>query len=164
MLAQDSCFVVRLKGYGDPRVIIKPGNKIFSVRKKDIENRKDITRMVRSFYEKLLREPEFEHIFLQVAKVDILEHIDMIVDFWESAVFHTGMYKRNTLETHVSLHMKYPLKDDHFKKWLEVFEQNIDDIFEGENVETAKLRARSIAGIMKMKINNLDRLRLEINN
>ena len=126
--------------------------------KKDIETRDDITKMVRSFYEKLLMEKEFDHIFFQVAEIDIMEHIDMIVDFWESVIFRTGQYKRNTMETHLTLHRKHPLTDWHFNKWLKVFEENVNVLYKGDHAEIAKQRARSIAGIMKFKIDDLDQM------
>ena len=132
--------------------------------KNDIKNRNDIRKLVTAFYEKLLKDEEFKHIFLEVAQIDILEHLDIIVDFWESVLFQAGKYKRNALEIHLDLHQKYRLQEKHFNKWLETFNQSIDELFEGQKAKDAKDRALSIATIIKMKIDNLEKMRLEINN
>ncbi|MEM6963139.1 MAG: group III truncated hemoglobin [Bacteroidota bacterium] len=122
--------------------------------------------MITSFYEKLLLDPEFKHIFLEVAEIDILEHLDIMIDFWESVLFQAGNYKRDVLGAHLNLNQQYNygINKTHFKKWLKVFNQNMDELFEGEIAEGAKNRALSIATIIKLKIENLEKSRREINN
>ena len=134
--------------------------------KRDIQDRADIQQLVATFYEELLKDEEFKHLFLEVAEVDILEHIDILVDFWESILFQVGKYKRNLLEAHLEVHQQYHygLTDQHFKDWLSVFNATVDDLFEGEKAEAAKQRALSIAGIIKAKINQMDQWRLGMNN
>lgn len=134
--------------------------------KKDIQNRKDIRKLVSIFYEKLLKDEEFEHIFLEVAQIDVLAHLDIIVDFWESVLFQAGKYKRNLLEIHLDLNQQYNygLNERHFNNWLAIFNTTVDELFEGEKAKDAKDRALSIATIIKMKIDNLEKMRLEINN
>ncbi|MEL6721259.1 MAG: group III truncated hemoglobin [Bacteroidota bacterium] len=132
--------------------------------KADIQDRTDIRKLVSNFYQHLLRQEEFEHIFLQVAQIDILDHLDLLIDFWESVLFQTGKYKNNTMEVHVDLHQKYRLKETHFKEWIATFNETIDELFEGEIANRAKVRALSIATVIRMKISNLDRMRSELNN
>lgn len=134
--------------------------------KKDIENRKDIRTLVSTFHKELLKDPEFEHIFNEVAQIDILDHLDIMVDFWESVLFQAGKYKRDLLEIHVELNQKYNygLKKAHFNKWLAVFNNTVDNLFEGKTAKGAKDRALSIASIIKMKIDDLEKMRMEINN
>ena len=132
--------------------------------KTDIQNRADLQKLVSNFYEKLLQQEEFKHIFLEVAKIDILDHMDILIDFWESVLFQAQKYKNNTLEIHVDLHQKYRLQESHFNEWLGTFNETVDELFEGEIADKAKVRALSIATIIRMKISNLDRMRLELNN
>ena len=132
--------------------------------KRDIQDRADIQKMVTHFYEKLLQEEEFKHLFLEVAKIEVLEHLDIIIDFWESVLFKAGKYKRNTLEVHLDLNQMYRLQESHFNQWLAIFNKNMDELFEGTIAKTAKDRALSIATIIKMKIDNLEQMRLEFNN
>jgi len=134
--------------------------------KKDIENRKDIRKLVSVFHKALLEDPEFEYIFTEVAQIDVLQHLDIMVDFWESVLFQAGKYKRDLLESHIELNQKfdYGLHKEHFNKWLEIFNATVDRLFAGEIAKGAKERALSIASIIKMKIDNLEKMRLEINN
>ena len=73
-------------------------------------------------------------------------------DFWENALFFTGGYNGNPLKTHQAFHNKSPLTNEHFKHWLTLFLENVDELFEGEKAELAKQRATSIATVMQMKI------------
>ena len=66
--------------------------------KTDIENRTDIRQLVHKFYEHLLKDDTFRHIFLEVAAIDILPHLDIIIDFWESVLFQAGKYKGDTVQ------------------------------------------------------------------
>lgn len=134
--------------------------------KKDIETRDDLRKLATTFYEQLLKDETFNHIFLEVAQIDVLKHIDVFVDFWESALFQAGKYKGDLLSKHLEVHQAYHygLTADHFKQWLNTFNATVNDLFEGEKAEAAKQRALSIAGIIKAKINYLDQLRLEVNN
>ena len=132
--------------------------------KREIRNRKDIKKLVGAFYEKLLKDKVFAHIFLEVAKIDVLEHIELIIDFWESVLFQAGKYKNDTLDIHLELNHKYRLDKSHFKHWLETFNETVDELFEGEKAKQAKDRALSVASIIKMKIDDIERRKIELNN
>ena len=132
--------------------------------KRDIQNRTDIKQLVHQFYEHLLKDEAFRHIFLEVAAIDVLAHLDIISDFWESVLFQAGKYKRDTLQKHLDLHMDHQLTDEDFKRWLTLFNQTVDDLFAGEKASGAKDRALSIATIIKLKIDDLENRRLALNN
>ena len=123
--------------------------------KPDIQNRGDLMRLVETFYEKLLADPVMSPIFLEVAKIDLEEHLPVLVDFWDSILFFTAKYKGNAMEPHIRLHDQYPLNKGHFKKWLAFFNLSVDELFEGEKAQLAKDRAKSIALLMEVKVNNV---------
>lgn len=130
----------------------------------DIKNRADIYRLVHAFYDRLLKEEEFKHLFLEVANIDVLEHLDIIIDFWESVLFQAGKYKRDMLQKHLDLHMIHHLTEEHFNQWLTIFNETVDALFSGEKAKGAKDRALSIATIIRMKIIDLENRRLALNN
>ncbi|MCO6488016.1 MAG: group III truncated hemoglobin [Phaeodactylibacter sp.] len=134
------------------------------MKKKDIQGREDIKILVNSFYEKLLSDELLSPIFLHVARIDLAGHLPILYDFWESVLFQAGKYRRNTLEAHLELHMKHRLEEAHFRRWLSLFNETVDEHFAGEKAEGAKDRALSIATIIKMKIDDLERKRLEFGN
>lgn len=123
--------------------------------KTDIQNREDIERLIFAFYEQLLKDEELGFIFTEVAKINLLTHLPILYDFWESVLFHTGNYKRNAMQMHLDLHQKHRLTEKHFNRWLSIFDKTVDDLFLGPTANRAKVRALSIATVIQMKIATL---------
>ena len=124
--------------------------------KKDVLERADIEDIVTRFYEVVLKDPIVGFIFTDVAKIHLEEHLPVIVDFWSDVVFKHKLYRRNTLQKHLDLHQKMPLKPGHFSRWLYLFDKAVGDHHQGKNadlmIERAELVAKSIsAAIVKAK-------------
>ncbi len=132
--------------------------------KKDIENRDDIRILVDDFYQKLLDSKPLSYLFTDVAQIRLDEHLPVIYDFWESALFQTGSYQGKTMDKHLELHMASNLTEAHFIEWTRLFNESVDAHFEGEKATMAKKKAFSIATIIKLKIEQLERIKQEINN
>ncbi len=133
-------------------------------KKTDIQSRTHIVKLVNEFYEKALTDDLLAPIFLEVAEVDLTKHLPILYDFWESALFQVGKYKRDTFGAHLDLHQIKRLETVHFNRWLELFNETVDHSFEGIKATQAKERARSIAIFLNGKLNNLDRMKFELNN
>lgn len=115
---------------------------------RDIENLDDIKQMVDSFYDKINQDKELSYIFNDFAKVDWPKHLPIMYDFWNKIIFSEGDYRGNPFQRHLNL----PIKPHHFERWVEIFVENIDAQFSGENTEEAKLRAKNIAYIFNHKL------------
>ena len=122
----------------------------------DIQNRADIDVLVRAFYDRLLHDDRISYLFEDVKGEHLEEHFVILCDFWDSVLFFTGQYKRNTMLKHLSLHDKHGLTTQHFQIWLGFFNETIDALFTGEKSKLAKERANSIAVIMQMKIKEIE--------
>jgi len=120
--------------------------------KTDITNRGDIEKLVNSFYEKVLNEPSIAFFFTEVVPVNWEKHLPVMYDFWENVLFYTGSYDGNPMAKHKDIHKKCPMKMEHFQKWLLLFIETVDQLFEGEKAELAKQRATSIATVMQIKM------------
>ncbi len=120
--------------------------------KKDIEDRADIEFLVNRFYEKVGEDPLLGPIFNETAQVDWEEHLPKMYAFWSSILFGEGSYKGDPMAKHVQLAKKTPLKEEHFERWLTLFQETIEPHFEGPMCEHVLQRARSIAGIMQYKV------------
>lgn len=120
--------------------------------KNDIRTREDLTRLMNSFYERLLADSSISYLFTDVAKIDIRSHIPVIVDFWESVLFQSDTYHKNAMQPHMDLHQKSPLKKAHFETWLKYFHGAVDEMFEGQKAILAKQRATSVATLMQIKL------------
>lgn len=121
---------------------------------KDLNHRKDIELLINSFYEKVRLDESLGYIFDEIAHVDWENHLPVMYDFWETTLFHTGSYKRNAMQAHISLNEKIPLTKAHFDQWLNLFKSTVDELFEGEIANNAKTRAISIATMIQIKISN----------
>lgn len=119
--------------------------------KKDITNRLDIDDLMNRFYARAMRDETIGYLFTEVAKLNLEHHLPIIGDFWETLLFGTGSYQergRNPLQIHRALHLKSPLKFEHFNRWLEIFVETVDETFAGTRADFIKLRATAIANRM----------------
>ena len=123
--------------------------------KNDVANRDDLYLIVSDFYKKLLVNKELKHFFEKFQDKDILEkHLKVLVDFWDNILFYSGTYQKNAMQPHINLHKKKPFSQIHFETWLQLFNQSIDENFEGEQVNILKNRALSVATVMRIKTIN----------
>jgi len=123
-------------------------NKIMS----DIQTREDLHLLMSEFYLKLLADSKISYIFIKVAKIDLVPHLEELVDFWEQILFERGIYRKNVLQIHTDLNQQSKLSEEHFAIWLNYFNTTIDENFSGPTAENMKTRALSIATVMKIKI------------
>lgn len=113
---------------------------------KDIENRRDIDKLLQRFYEKVLVDEIVGYIF-SVAEIDLEHHLPIIGDFWDSILFGKKDYQqrgRNPMQIHLDLHQKTELNAEHFERWLKVWTETVDELFAGERAELIKMRAHAI--------------------
>ena len=117
---------------------------------KDIEEREDLETLLWKFYETAMADEEIGHHF---AELNLETHIPVITDFWEKVLFGRPVYFNSPLVPHLDLHEKSPLLPDHFARWIEIFYGTLDELFEGEIVEEAKMRAAFVARNMSNRLN-----------
>ncbi len=117
--------------------------------KKDIEAIDDIKLMVDLFYKKVAEDKLVGPFF---AKTNWDKHLATMYNFWDNAIFYSGTYNGNPMNSHTLMHAKNPLSAEHFSQWKKLFIETVDELFEGEKAELAKRRATSIAVVMQTKI------------
>lgn len=120
--------------------------------REDIHDRADIARLVDAFYRRAFSDPLIGPIFTDVAQLDLVRHIPVFTDFWDTVLFRAGTYRRNALQVHLVLHARVPLEGAFFERWLEIWTSNVDEHFAGEVAERAKVQAKRIAGSMHRRV------------
>lgn len=123
--------------------------------KKDIETRDDIIQLVNLFYDKVKPDETIGYFFSKTVQVDWEKHLPVMYNFWENIIFHVGGYTGNPMKHHISLHQKSAIKKEHFNRWIQLFVETVDELFEGVKAEQAKQRALSIATVMQINIAQL---------
>lgn len=112
---------------------------------KEIETEDDIANLVHTFYGKVRKDEILFPAFDPVIKDNWPAHLQKMVDFWSTLLLYTKKYNGDPLSKHLPL----PVSKVHFDKWLSLFEETVDEMFSGTLAQNAKMRANSIAKIMK---------------
>jgi hemoglobin len=92
------------------------------------------------------------YYFTDVVKVNWEKHLPVMYDFWENVLFYSGTYIGNPMMLHAKIHQRSPFTKEHFQHWLQLFNQSVDELYEGEHAEQIKLRANNISTVMQIKI------------
>lgn len=125
--------------------------------KPDISTRQDIDTLVKIFYDKLLQDELLHIIFEQTVLSHLEQHLTIIANFWDSILLDADVYRGNVTEKHIALDQRFPLKEQEFNRWLFLWKETVDTLFEGDKAEMAKFRAQSIADIMQYKIDYVNK-------
>ena len=120
--------------------------------KTDIQNKGDIKAFVDHFYGKVREDDLLSPVFASKIKAEEWPaHLERMYAFWNAILFAETGFHGNPMQKHLRL----PIGEMHFERWLILFRQTIDELFSGEKAEEAKARATSIAQIMNFKISSL---------
>jgi len=122
--------------------------------KRDIETRSDLVQLLETFYNKAVKDELIGRFFTEVVPLDLETHIPVIADFWESVILGAHTYRKNVMEVHQHIHSLSSIKKEHLDRWVLLFNQNIDEYFEGPKATLMKQRAASIATLMDIKLNH----------
>lgn len=120
--------------------------------KKDILNKEDIKNIICLFYSKVKEDKSIGYFFSEVMSTDWDSHLKRMCLFWENVLFYTGEYEGDPLNTHRDIYKKSPTTPEHFKQWLNLFEQSVDALHSGPNADKIKSHAKGISTIMQLKI------------
>lgn len=123
--------------------------------KKDITNSEDVQWLVNRFYDKIKDDKLVGFIFTDALKVNWDRHLPVMYAFWENALFFTGGYNGNALKKHLNIHKAVPLQKKYFVRWLQLFNETVDEYFAGPTALLAKQKANNIAAIIQVKIKQI---------
>ena len=122
------------------------------MKRADINSREDVTWLVTTFYEKLVSDDLVGFFFREHMSDTLEKHLPMIIKFWMSILFGEYGFVGNPMIKHINLNKKAKLTADHFERWISLWNSTLDQRFEGEKVEAAKAKARSLGDLMLYKI------------
>ena len=125
-------------------------------KKKDIENKNDLRRLVEHFYSSAMSDPIIGFFFTQVSPIDLDEHTPKITEFWDAVLFGYDPLRdssqkkviKNMLHAHMQVDMKAKIQKGHFTRWLYLFFNSVDELYAGRNAERIKKRAEKMAASM----------------
>ena len=112
---------------------------------KAIESREDIVLLVEKFYAKVRKDSLLGDIFNHhIATEDWPAHLSKLSDFWEGHLLRGTNFRGNPVQKHVQVdqHLKHTMSEEHFDRWLELWSETLDSLFEGELAEKAMQAAQ----------------------
>ena len=115
---------------------------------KQICNRNDIHVLVNSFYSKIREDELLGPIFNSHIPEDKWpEHLDKLTDFWETNLFGIAKFKGSPTQKHINVdkNLKYSIEQKHFGRWLQLWFETINALYEGEYADKAKNAARKMS-------------------
>jgi hemoglobin len=118
----------------------------------DLDNQQRIDEFVDRFYARLLNDQELAAIFLDVAQVDLQVHLPHIKSYWAKLLLGSSEYQRHTMNIHRQLNDKQLLTAENFSRWLELFQNTVDESWAGPRAERAKRVAATIADNMQVAL------------
>lgn len=113
----------------------------------DLAGRAELETLLRDFYEHALADPLLRPVFVDVAHMDLEQHLPVITDFWVKVLFDEGTYSGRTMAVHRGIHARAPLTGEHFARWLALWRDAVDRWFAGPVAEQAKAHAERIAAV-----------------
>lgn len=125
---------------------------MYSIMKRDIQNREDIELIIDKFYKKVLKDPVIAVYFTEVIPVDWEKHTPLMVNFWENILFFTEKYEGNPMSVHKRLNANHQMSIKDFQRWNNLFLETVNELFKGERAEMMKEKAMNISAIMQSSI------------
>ena len=114
---------------------------------KQLETSADIHQLVSTFYNKVLQDAQLAPFF---QKLDFSAHLPQMEKFWRFALLSEQGYTTNVTEKHADMSLNKVL----FDRWVRLFSETVDSIFDGEKANLAKQRATIMGWTMASKHGN----------
>ena len=112
--------------------------------RKEIESVADVELLVRRFYQAVIPDPLLGPIFHGLP-VDWSVHIPKLVEFWAGRLLDLPGYEGNPVGAHQPVLDRFPFGEAELERWLELWDETVDELFTGDVASLAKQRARLAA-------------------
>jgi hemoglobin len=117
----------------------------------DIDNIQDIHLFVDEFYGQVRQDTLIGPVFLVKITGDWQLHLNKMYAFWNAALFGVTGYKGNPFAKHASL----KIEQEHFERWIDLFNETIDHNFEGPMANDVKNRAALMADMFLTRLRQM---------
>lgn len=119
--------------------------------KTDIINLNDIKVLVDNFYTKIRDEKLLGPIFNGIIGDNWPAHLTKMYGFWQTLLLDTPAYSGSPFLKHAKL----PIAKEHFDRWMELFNETVDEHFAGVKADEAKWRAARMSEMFQYKLDYL---------
>lgn len=116
---------------------------------KDIQELPDIQLLVDTFYGKVRQDDLLKDIFNGIIQDRWPEHLEKMYRFWQTVLLEEHTYYGSPFPPH----LRMPVNEVHFDRWVMLFGETVDQLFEGEKADRAKWQGSRMAEMFLSKIN-----------
>ena len=117
----------------------------------DIEGIDDIKILVDVFYDKVAKDDLLAPIFNFRLSTYWVPHLEKMYTFWNAVLFGVKGYIGNPFMKHATME----LSDEHFSRWIGMFNETVDEHFSGPVADDAKKRALIMANMFIARLAEL---------
>jgi hemoglobin len=118
--------------------------------KQDIHSFDDIKLFVDTFYSNVRKDSLIGPVFEEKIGENWGPHLDTMYRFWQTVLLGG---EQTYFGSPFLKHLPLPIEQEHFDRWLEIFDQTLNQLFEGEKTNEAKWRAARMAEMFMSKLN-----------
>lgn len=111
-----------------------------------------IDAFVDAFYDRVLVDPLLAPLFIEVARIELSEHLPRIKAYWRKMLLGDSDYRRHMMRQHREVNAQRKFSDEHYQRWLYLFEQTLQKHPLGPLSERALGLARRVAGNMRQNL------------
>ena len=116
--------------------------------KRRLTTKDDVVYFVDEFYKRVRKHKILGPIFNEHIGHLWFLHLDTLNRFWETLLLDNRTYFGDPFPKHLEL----PIKHEHFDIWLTLLSNTIDELFEGEKAEEAKLKCQNLAKSFRKRL------------
>ncbi len=120
----------------------------------DLDSPDAVAELVRRFYAEVAQDDLLGPMFNDVAQVDWSEHLPKLTAFWCRALFATPGYVGNPFRAHQLVDAKRRFTRGHFERWMELFEDTVDEGWIGPNADRVKAIAGNVARVHRQQLSS----------
>ncbi|MFD2967881.1 group III truncated hemoglobin [Sphingobacterium bambusae] len=121
------------------------------MRNTDIQTLDDIRLLVDSFYGKVQQDQQLGPIFQTSIQDRWPQHLSKMYSFWQTILLDEHTYNGRPFPPHARL----PIDKAHFERWLQLFHETVDELFQGTVAEEAKSRGNKMAALFQIKLEHI---------
>ncbi|GHE45814.1 group III truncated hemoglobin [Sphingobacterium griseoflavum] len=119
--------------------------------KTDIGTLADIQLLVDRFYDKVRQDDQLGPIFQAKVEDRWPQHLAKMYRFWQTILLDEQTYAGRPFPPHAQL----PIEKAHFDRWLLLFKETVDELFQGAIAEEAKNRGGKMATLFQIKLEHI---------
>lgn len=117
----------------------------------DIEGKDDLIILVDAFYGKVQQDALLGSIFNSIIE-DWDKHLQIMYGFWNSVLFGAEGYKGQAVAKHVAIDQSIRLEQQHYDRWIALWNEIVDTLFTGANTELIKTKAKAMLQLIQFKV------------